>query len=232
MFDPTTSIGSAMHKIIIADNQAIYRTGLAKLLATEDENHLVAQCSDCARLLRAVKSFRGATVIVASTLAPDFAMLTLMMKAANSRMIVIAENIESYRQYTSQGATGVIFRGTTSAVLVDCVRRVGAGDTAVRPIGVPLAPEQEDHVGANVQARLETKELKIVSLLVQGMKNKEIADRFNTTEQVVKNVLRGIFDKTGVSDRLELALFIFHHRVLAAAVAEVGATMELETVRS
>jgi DNA-binding NarL/FixJ family response regulator len=221
-----------MHKIIIGDNQAIYRAGIAKLLAIEDENHIVAQCPDRDRLYHAVVTFRRATVIVASVIRPDFARLIVMMTAANSRMIVMAENIESYLQYTSQGASGVIFRGTTSAVLVDCVRRVGAGDTAVPSIGVPLAPEQEDHVGTNVQARLASKELKIVSLLVQGMKNKEIADRFNTTEQVIKNFLRVIFDKTGVSDRLELALFIVHHRVLAAAVAEVGAKMELDAARA
>jgi DNA-binding NarL/FixJ family response regulator len=117
-------------------------------------------------------------------------------------------------------------------VLIDCVRRVAEGDTAVPPVGAMLGPEEEDLVGANVHARLTAKELKIVSLIVQGMKNKEIAARLHTTEQVVKNYLRTIFDKTGVSDRLELALFTIHHRVLAAAAAEAAAELELETRKS
>jgi hypothetical protein len=49
-----------------------------------------------------------------------------------------------------------------------------------------------------------------------------------TTEQVIKNYLRSIYDKTGVGDRLELALFTIHHRVLARAAAEAGQRMEVE----
>jgi DNA-binding NarL/FixJ family response regulator len=67
-----------------------------------------------------------------------------------------------------------------------------------------------------------------VALIGQGCKNREIALRLNTTEQVIKNYLRSIYDKTGVSDRLELALFTIHHRTLAAAAAEVGSQMEAE----
>ncbi len=217
-----------MHKIIIGDNQAIYRAGIAKLLSTEDGNHIVAQCPDCARLYHAVETFRSAIVILASALKPDFARLMQLANDARSRVIVVAENVEPYLPYTSMGASGVIFRGAASAVLIDCVRRVAEGDTAVPPVGAVLGPEDEDLVGTNVHARLTPKELKIVSLIVQGMKNKEIASRLNTTEQVVKNYLRTIFDKTGVSDRLELALFTIHHRVLAAAAAEAAAEMELE----
>jgi len=57
--------------------------------------------------------------------------------------------------------------------------------------------------------------------VVRGFKNRDIAVQLYTSEQVVKNALRHIFDKTGVSDRLELALFVLHHRVLAQATAAV-----------
>jgi DNA-binding NarL/FixJ family response regulator len=221
-----------MHKIIIGDNQAIYRAGIAKLLSTEDGNHIVAQCPDCPRLFHAIETFRGAIVIVASALKADFSQLMNLASEARSRVVVVAENVESFLPYTAQGASGVIFRGSPSAVLIDCVRRVAEGDTAVPPVGAAMPPEEDDLVGTNVHARLTGKELKIVSLIVQGMKNKEIATRLRTTEQVVKNYLRSIFDKTGVSDRLELALFTIHHRVLAAAAAEAAAEMELETRKS
>jgi DNA-binding CsgD family transcriptional regulator len=70
--------------------------------------------------------------------------------------------------------------------------------------------------------------MRIVALIVQGCKNREIATRLKTTEQVIKNYLRSIYDKTGVSDRLELALFTLHHRVLAQAAADVGSRIEAE----
>jgi DNA-binding CsgD family transcriptional regulator len=85
--------------------------------------------------------------------------------------------------------------------------------------------------------QLTPKETLIVSCVTQGMKNKEIAVRVGTTEQVVKNYLRKVYDKLGVADRLELALYCLHHRVLegvktvpagdqavAAAAAAAGAS--------
>jgi DNA-binding NarL/FixJ family response regulator len=64
--------------------------------------------------------------------------------------------------------------------------------------------------------------LKIEALIVQGYKNKDIAVRLGTTEQVIKNYLRNVYDKIGVSDRLELALFTIHHRILLEAAAATG----------
>jgi DNA-binding CsgD family transcriptional regulator len=87
---------------------------------------------------------------------------------------------------------------------------------------------EEDMVGTRVRDRLTPKEMRIVALIVQGCKNREIAGRLKTTEQVIKNYLRSIYDKTGVSDRLELALFTLHHRVLAQAAADVGSRIEAE----
>jgi len=82
-----------------------------------------------------------------------------------------------------------------------------------------LANSDDDLVGARVRDRLTPKELRIVALIVQGFKNKEIAQQLGTTEQVIKNYLRNVYDKIGVSDRLELALFTLHHRILAEAAA-------------
>jgi DNA-binding NarL/FixJ family response regulator len=142
------------------------------------------------------------------------------VKTAGSRAVVIAENGESASSYTSQGVRGVVYRNTTGAALVDCVHKVIHGLTCVQRPADAAHNEDEDAVGARVRDRLTPKEMKIVALIVQGCKNKEIAQRLGTTEQVIKNYLRSVYDKTGVSDRLELALFTIHHRILAAAAAE------------
>ena len=76
-------------------------------------------------------------------------------------------------------------------------------------------------MGKRVRARLSAKELRIVAAIVRGYKNREIAELIGTSEQTVKNALRGIYDKIGVSDRLELALFVLHHRALAQDTAAV-----------
>jgi DNA-binding CsgD family transcriptional regulator len=68
--------------------------------------------------------------------------------------------------------------------------------------------------GARPKVQLTPKETLIVSCVTQGMKNKEIAVRVGTTEQVVKNYLRKVYDKLGVADRLELALYCLSHHVV------------------
>lgn len=217
-----------MTKIILADSQAIFRAGTAKVLVMDDELRIIAQCADLERLLHAVTTFPGAVVLFASSLRPDMADFSKMLQAAGSRGIVIAENNEAASGYIKQGFRGVVFRNVSSNALLDCVRRVAAGDIWVPPQLIVAETVDEDHVGARVRDRLTPKEMRIVALIVQGCKNREIALRLKTTEQVIKNYLRSIYDKTGVSDRLELALFTIHHRVLAAAAAEVSSKIEAE----
>jgi len=217
-----------MNKVILADSQAIFRAGTAKVLAMDEDLRIIAQCTDLDRMMHAITTFPGSIVVFAASLRPDMARLRTLLEASNSRGIVIAENSEPANSYLQQGFRGVVFRNVTGQALVECVRRVAAGDTWAPPqLQLPDSPE-EDMVGTRVRDRLTPKEMRIVALIVQGCKNREIALRLKTTEQVIKNYLRSIYDKTGVSDRLELALFTIHHRVLAQAAAEVGSKLEAE----
>ncbi|MGP8260162.1 MAG: LuxR C-terminal-related transcriptional regulator, partial [Acidobacteriaceae bacterium] len=105
--------------------------------------------------------------------------------------------------------------------LLECIRRVASGQHSFQHSNVTSILAQ-DTVGARVRDRLTPKEIQIIALIVQGCKNKLIASQLNTKEQVIKNYLRSIYDKTGVSDRLELALFTIHHRALAEAAAHAS----------
>ena len=221
-----------MSKIILADSQAIFRAGTAKVLALDEDLRIIAQCSDTERMMHAITTFPGAVVIFASALKPEMNRLLLLLETMGSRGIVVAENTESPAPYMQQGFRGVIFRNATGSALVDCVRKVAAGESW-QPMQALLAePLDEDMVGTRVRDRLTPKEMRIVALIVQGCKNREIANRLRTTEQVIKNYLRSIYDKTGVSDRLELALFTLHHRVLAQAAADIGSRIEAEELAS
>jgi len=217
-----------MNKIILADSQAIFRTGTAKVLAMDEDLRIIAQCSDLDRMYHAVTTFPGSIVLFAASLRPDFTRLKMLLETMGSRGIVIAENNETAGSYLQQGFRGVVFRSISGPALVECARRVAAGDTWIPPQLVQQDSPEEDMVGMRVRDRLTPKEMRIVALIVQGCKNREIAQRLKTTEQVIKNYLRSIYDKTGVSDRLELALFTIHHRVLAQAAAEVGSKLDAE----
>jgi DNA-binding NarL/FixJ family response regulator len=217
-----------MNKIILADSQAIFRAGTAKVLAMDDDVRIIAQCTDLERMLHAITTFPGSVVLFAASLQPDLEMLHRLLESVGSRGIVIAENSDSAGAYIQQGFRGVVFRNVTGPSLAECVRTVAAGERWLPPHLMVADSPEDDMVGMRVRDRLTPKEMRIVALIVQGCKNREIALRLKTTEQVIKNYLRSVYDKTGVSDRLELALFTIHHRVLAKAAAEVGHKLDAE----
>ena len=118
-----------------------------------------------------------------------------------------------------RGVHGVLSREVEPELLVECLRKVVAGETWLDPQGVRWVMEAYRNqtnrpAGSRLKVQLTPKETLIVSCVTQGMKNKEIALRVGTTEQVVKNYLRKVYDKLGVADRLELALYCLNHHVV------------------
>ena len=217
-----------MNRIILADNQAIFRAGAARVLALEDDMRIAAQCDDLTKLSSAIDSLRGSIVVVTSSLHPDMKQLLADVKAAGSRLILVTENSEQVADETALLLDGVLCRNVAGTDLVDCVRRVSRGQRFVQRTNVTTM-QAADSVGTRVRDRLTPKEMQIVALIAQGCKNKDIATQLGTKEQVIKNYLRAIYDKTGVSDRLELALFTIHHRVLAEAAAKAGNLIQMKT---
>src|SRR6266403_594273 len=193
-----------MLQLILADNQAIFRAGIAKVLAVEDEMRIVAQAQTAEQMFMALDKFRAAVLIIAGGFHSDFNSVLSAANKNKTRVVVLADTGESAQRYMAAGAHGVVYRNVTSPALVDCVQ----------DMAVPSELTENDMVGLRVRDRLTAKELRIVALIVQGYKNKEIATQLGTTEQVIKNYLRNVYDKIGVSDRLELALFTIHHRIL------------------
>ena len=203
-----------MLKIILADNQAIFRAGIAKVLAVEDDVRIVAQAQTAEQAMIAVEKFRGSIMIYASSFLPDTEHVAALARESAIQLVAIAENSELPERFLNAGVLGLIFRSVDGVELLRCVRKVSTGEVYVQDLRtVTRNLDTDDFVGARVRDRLTPKELKIVALIVQGYKNKEIATQLGTTEQVVKNYLRNVYDKIGVSDRLELALYAIHNNL-------------------
>jgi DNA-binding NarL/FixJ family response regulator len=217
-----------MNRIILADNQAIFRAGAARVLALEDDMRIVAQCENPARLAAALEAHSGAILLFSSSMELDVLSIVSQVRQGSSRAVMVAENSAQVADALLKMLDGVVYRNVPGTELVDCIRRVGAGERCVQRSNVTSILAQ-DTAGARVRDRLTPKEMQIVALIVQGCKNKHIAIQLNTKEQVIKNYLRSIYDKTGVSDRLELALFTIHHRVLAEAAARAGDMLQANT---
>lgn len=210
-----------MINIVIADHQAIFRAGVAKVLAVEDDLRIVGQPQTTEQMLNTLERLRVHVLLVSTYFLPEFPEIQALTARNSAVIMVLAEPGDEASAFIAMGARGVVFRSINGATIVEAVRRLARGETFVHTPNSMVSEISEDLVGIRVRDRLSEKELRIVAAVVRGFKNREIASELTTSEQVVKNALRAIFDKIGVSDRLELALFVLHHRMLAHATASV-----------
>ena len=210
-------------RIILADSQAIYRVGIRKIFALEDDLRVVAQADSLENLLTAIERYttdvvllEGALLATRSNAIPDMLRLTpdvkLIVQAVASDE---SHTVELYRR----GVRGIVSRSISPDLLVRCVRRIAAGETwidnqSVNWVIEAYRAQAAALVSPRSQPRLSPKEMAIVVCITQGKRNKEIAYQLGTTEQVIKNYLRKIYDKLGVSDRLELALYCLHNKIV------------------
>lgn len=212
-----------IHKVILADNQAVFRTGAARLFAVEEDFRIVGQCDDLPRLMRAASATPNACVVFAASLQANVPALVKASHEVGSVVVAVLENDESAQAYVQAGVRGIVHRDVSTQDLLKSIRMARRGESFVQKRLVAGAGGFEsDMVAERVRDRLTPKELKILGLILQGYKNKEIAEELKNSEQVIKNYLRSIFDKTGVSDRLELALFTMHHKILANAAVQAN----------
>jgi DNA-binding NarL/FixJ family response regulator len=213
-------------RVIVADTQAIFRAGLRKIFALEDDIRVVGQAETLAQSLSAAKKFTADILIFEAALSPNpvDAVVELLRQAPSLRMVVVTPEPE--RELTLElfrrGAHSVVSREIDPELFVDCLRKVAKGEPWLDSQGIQWVLEAfrtqstKSSTGRS-KVQLTPKESLIVSCVTQGMKNREIAVRVGTTEQVVKNYLRKVYDKLGVADRLELALYCLNNRVETAA---------------
>jgi DNA-binding NarL/FixJ family response regulator len=213
-------------RVIVADSQAIFRAGLRKIFAVEDDIRVVGQAETLPQAVAAAKKFSAEILIFEAALAerPADSVQDILKQAAGLRVVVVTEmpDQELTLELVRRGAHAVVSREIDSELFVDCLRKVATGEAWLEPHAMKWVLDAYRTQGMRPQTsrtkvQLTPKEALIVSCVTQGMKNKEIAIRVGTTEQVVKNYLRKVYDKLGVADRLELALFCLNNRVLQDA---------------
>jgi DNA-binding NarL/FixJ family response regulator len=215
--------GKAFTRLIVADSQTIFRVGLRKIFALEDDIRVVGQAESYGQAISALAKFSADVILFETALAaePAEAVSELLRRAPNSKLIVLTASAsqDDVLELFRRGAHGIIDRSIPPETLVACIRKVAKGDIwldeqAVNWVLHAFRTQATRPIAPAAKVHLTQKEMMIVACVAQGMKNKEIAVRVNTTEQVVKNYLRKVYDKLGVSDRLELALYCLHHRLL------------------
>jgi len=215
-------------RILIGDHRPIVRAGLRKLLSQEAVFSIVGEAEDGAELLKRARDLKPAILLLDAALAggveSEFGVLReLQRKQKNLEVIALtsSDKDEEGMRSVRRSLAAVLPKRTPFSVLAECIRRVASGETW------PDAPMAAMGAGSSISlfsstssldsSPLSEREKQVVELISQGFKNKEIAERMFISEQTVKNHLHNIFDKLGVSDRLELALYAIHKNIQIAS---------------
>jgi DNA-binding NarL/FixJ family response regulator len=211
-------------RIILADSEAIFRVGMARIFSGESDLDVVAQTDNLPQTLSVVAETPADVILFEAGLSatPAEAVSEVARRAIpGAKLILITQSAGEQEtvDYLRRGVRGILTRAVSPDLLVRCVRKVAAGETWLDKQGVNWviqAYRSQALQGAapKQRLRLSEKEMLIISGVTQGLKNKDIAREVGTTEQVVKNYLRKIYGKLEITDRLELALYSMHHRLL------------------
>ncbi len=213
-------------RVVVADDHPVFREGLRMLLETDPKIQVVGEASDGREAAK-----------LANELKPNLVLLDLRMPGCSgmealklikrlpiqARVLILATEVRKPEiiEALSHGASGIVLKDTATHLLRKSISTVMAGQYWIEREGISdfaLATEAGSNgvsrSTSNKKWRLTPREEQIVSEVVAGKTNNEIAQTLGMSAQTVKHHLTSIFDKVGVYNRLELALFCVNHSLV------------------
>ncbi len=212
-------------RLVIADDHPIFRDGLRRLLELEPSFQVIGEASDGGEAIKLVQKLKP-DVLLLDLAMPKVPGLETLAELAKSntpvRTVLLTAQIERAQivEALQLGARGIVLKESATELLMESIRVVMSGQYWVGRESVSdlvtTLRELMPRGGEEPSTRrygLTPREMEVISAIVAGYTNKDIAQKFAISEQTVKHHLTNIFDKVGVSNRLELALFAVNHHL-------------------
>ncbi len=216
---------SSKVRILLADDHTIFRDGLRKLLEAEPDLEIVGEAGDGADAINMVQQVKPDILLLdlAMPRVPGLeALREVIALKSPVRTILLTAAIEKRQiiEALQVGARGVVLKDAATQMLIRAIRTVmngqfWVGREAVADMSTYLKHQIASQPASKAKSfGLTRREIEILGTIVGGLSNKEIAQKFSLSEDTVKHHLTNIFDKVGVSSRLELALFAINNQLI------------------
>ena len=210
--------------VMIADDHALMREGLKQILEMEDDIDVIAEAGDGEETMEKTLKYR-----------PDLVLLDINMPKMNGIEVlrrykdlgveskVIMLTIHNDREYLYEtikiGANGYVLKDSDADSLIKAIKDVYLGKTYIQPsIASSLVEQLEEDKKENNEnlMKIESftkREYEVLTLIAEGLDNREIAERLFISEKTVKNHVSNIFRKLDVNDRIQAAIFAFKNNI-------------------
>jgi two-component system, NarL family, nitrate/nitrite response regulator NarL len=205
--------GKSRVTFVVADNHPVFRAGVRRLLESEPGYQVVAETADVLATVAAVRSLRPNILMLglALPLGSGFTVLSKLHNLDYLSIIVLTAELDTrqLQRAIKGGARGVILKGSPAKLILRCIEAVLEGELWLDP-----ACTSAERVSTAAAAfELTSREKEIVVKVASGATNRDMALELGISEVTVKRHLSNIFDKVGVENRVELAVFALSHGV-------------------
>ena len=203
-------------RVVLADDHRVVLEGLEQLLRSEPDIEVVASCIDGREALDAVHQFTP-DVLVLDLRMPRLdglgVLRALALEATPPAVVVLTAGLDEQEvvEAIHLGARGVVLKEMASRLLLQCLRKVHAGEQWLEKRSVTAALEglmRRERATAALNQLLTPRELTLVRMLAKGLRNREIAEQLHIGEGTVKTHLHNVYRKLGVDGRLDLMLVV------------------------
>jgi two-component system nitrate/nitrite response regulator NarL len=214
-------------RIVLADDHPVVRIGVRNMLIETEDFQVLGEASDGDEAITKTLELQPDVLLLDLSMPrlPGMeAMRAIMNGPSTAKILLLTSTITTQQiiEALQIGARGIVLKDALAGHLQTAIRTVANGDYWIggkRVVNLVAALHelmQQTAVPQRKTYGLTPRELEVVGCIVEGCSNRDIAKQFTLSEETVKRHLSNIFDKTGVSTRLELALFAIAHSLVAA----------------
>jgi DNA-binding NarL/FixJ family response regulator len=201
--------------LVLADDHPIFLSGLEDIFRPEPDFQVLARCLEGQAALRAVRQLKPDVLILDLRMPKmdGLGVLREMQKEKLSTRVVVltaAPDEDEVLEAIRLGVQGVVLKEMAARLLVQCIRKVAAGEQWLEKRSVSLALERllkREAATREIAGLLTSREIEIVRMVADGLRNREIADRLYINEGTVKAHLHNIYEKLKVNSRLQLTRY-------------------------